>query len=412
MERKSYKKTVMACYIGYICQAIVVNFAPIIFMPLREQFGFSFAQLGIIVFINFITQVTVDLAFSRAVDKYGFRVFVIPANIICFLGLAMFALTPFLFPKSVYVGLILSTIIFSAGGGLFELLLSPIIDAIPTDEKERAMAMLHSFYAWGQVGVISITTIGIFFGIPWWIIGLAWAAFPLANTFIFMTAPLERKVAEADSIRIKKLITLPVFLFAFGTIVCGAAAENVMALWSSSFFQGGLGMPKIAGDLLGLCGFVILIGVGRLIYGVKSDKIDIEKVLLYGAAVAVLCYVIVAVSPFNWLSIAACVLCGVCVSMLWPGTLVVASKKLPLAGASMFALLAAGGDMGAAAGPAITGFIADAGALINIDALKLTSEQTGLRLSILAAAAFPLLTVFFVRKLSSVKDVMTDSAKG
>lgn len=400
MIKKSYKQTVVACYLGYICQAIVINFAPIIFMPLKAQFGFSFAQLGVLVFINFITQVTVDLTFSRAIDKYGFRVFVLPANLICCAGLLMFALTPFIFPGAIYFGLVLSTIVFSAGGGLFELLISPIIDAIPTDEKEKAMAMLHSFYAWGQIGVIVITTLGIFAGVEWWIIGLVWAVFPFVNTFIFMTAPLDRKVAEADSIRIKKLITLPVFLFAFGTIVFGAAAENVMALWASSFFQGGLGLPKIVGDLLGLCGFVALLGVGRILYGVKSDKIDIQKVLLYGAVIATFCYVIVAVSPFNWLSILACIFCGICVSMLWPGTLVVASKKLPLAGASMFALLAAGGDIGAAAGPAITGFIADAGALLDIDILSLTSEQIGLRLSVLVSAVFPLITVYFAKKLA------------
>ncbi len=402
MKSMSYKSTVIACYISNFSQAIVINITPIIFIPLKEQFGFSYSQFGLLVLVNFITQVVVDITFSRAVDKHGFRPFAIAAHIFCGAGLVLFALAPFLIPNNVYLGFLMATLIFSGGGGLFELLLSPIIDAIPSEEKEKAMSVLHSFYAWGQVAVVMVTTLSIFMGIPWWVIVLLWSVIPLLNTFLFAKVPLNRKV-EADKVmKIKELLRSPVFLFAFGAILFGGASEVTMAQWASSFMEKGIALPKIVGDMLGMCGFAVMLGIGRLLYGIKGSNIDLERILLYGAMSAVVCYVMVAVSPFPWLSVLACCFTGLCVSLLWPGILVVAANRLPLAGASMFALLAAGGDIGASLGPWLTGIVADWGTGITVN-LPLSQEQLALRLSILVAVIFPIIATLFLKGLSGCK---------
>lgn len=399
MNQPSYKSTVLACYIANFSQAIVINITPIIFIPLKEQFGLTYTQFGFLILANFIAQVTADIAFSKAVDKHGFRPFVVAAHIICTIGFLLFIATPFLFPQNVFLGFLIATIIFSASGGLFELLLSPIIDAIPTKEKDKAMAVLHSFYAWGQVTVVVLTTLGIFMGIKWWVIFLLWTIIPFFNTFLFAKVPLVHKVDAKSAMKMNELFRTPVFLFAIGAIVFGGASEVTMAQWASSFLEKGIALPKVVGDMLGMCGFAVMLGIGRLIYGIKSDKLNLEKVLVYGSACAVFCYIIVAISPFTWLSVIACVITGICVSLLWPGTIVVASKHLPLAGASMFAMLAAGGDTGASIAPWLTGFIADWAATIPNN-LPITPEQFGLRVGILVAAVFPIGAMIFSKLMT------------
>ncbi len=403
MKSISYRPTVTACYIANFSQAIVINLTPIIFIPLKEQFGLSYSQFGLLVLTNFIAQVVADIAFSKAVDKHGFRPFILAAHILCAVGLVLFAMAPALLPKNVYLGFLLATIVFSAAGGLFELLLSPIVDAIPTDEKEKAMTVLHSFYAWGQVTVVVVTTLSIFVGVSWRIIVMGWAVVPFLNTFLFAKIPLAVKVEAAKVMKIKELLQSPIFLLAFGAILFGGASEVTMAQWASSFMEKGIALPKIVGDMLGMCGFAVMLGVGRLLYGIKGNKLNMEKVLFYGSMFAAVCYIVVAISPFNWLSILACCVTGICVSLLWPGTLVIASKRLPLAGASMFALLAAGGDVGASIGPWLTGIVADLGSRITTT-LPITSEQFALRLAMLLAVVFPVFAMLFVRLLSRVSE--------
>ncbi len=393
----SYRSTVLACYVANFSQAIVVNLTPIIFIPLRTQYGLTYSQFGLLVLINFITQVVTDIVFSKAVDKHGFRPFIVVAHVLCAGGLFLFALSPFLFSFNVYLGLVISTVIFSGAGGLFELLLSPIVDAIPTKEKDKAMAMLHSFYAWGQVTVVALTTLALFFNVAWWVIALFWSIIPFLNTFFFARVPLATKVSADEVMKIRSLLKSPIFLLAFCCILFGGASEVTMAQWASSFMEKGINLPKIAGDMLGMCGFAVMLGIGRVIYGLFGERLNMQKVLFYGAFMAVFCYIIVAVSPFKWLSVAACCITGICVSLLWPGTLVLASQKLPLAGASMFALLAAGGDIGASLGPSVTGALADIFSKMNVPAaLNLTPEQFGLRLSILAAVLYPILSMVFI----------------
>lgn len=403
----SYKSTVKACYIGYFIQAIVVNLTPLLFIPLREGFGFSYTQIGLLIVTNFITQFIFDIIFSKPVDKYGFRPFAITAHIFCVVGFVLFALTPTIFVGNELAGFLIGTIIFSAAGGLLELILSPIIDSIPSDDKASAMSLLHSFYAWGQVTVILITTIFLFiFGKQnWSIIVLLWAIVPLVNILMFIKVPLVKKVEESKIMKIRSLIKNPIFIFAFFAIMMGAASEVTMNQWTSTFMEKGLMIPKIIGDTAGMCMFAIMLGIGRVIFGIYGSKIDVSKILIRGAFFTTICYIIAAISPFKILSILACVLCGIFVSLLWPGTLVIASEKLPLAGASMFALLAASGDIGAAVGPWIMAKITDIltvnSSLIQINSM--TPEQLGLKVGMLIAAIFPILTVILHKSLKNAK---------
>lgn len=396
---KSYKSTAIACYVANFCQAIVSNFTAILFVPLKEQFGLTYAQFGFLVMLNFCTQVCVDLLFSKAVDKHGFRPFILTAQVLCGAGLVLFAFAPVLFAGNVYLGFLVATVVFSGASGLFELLLSPIVDAIPTKEKESAMAILHSFYAWGQVTVVLVTTLCVFLNVDWRLIVLGWSVVPFANTLLFARVPLEQRVSSEHAMKIRGLLRSPIFLLAFACILFGGASEVTMAQWASSFLQKGIALPKITGDILGMCGFAVMMGVGRVIYGIKGDKLPLEKVLVVGSATAAVCYLVAALSPFGWLSIVACCVCGICVSLMWPGSLVLAAKHLPLAGASMFALLAAGGDIGASIGPSLAGVLADAGAALPFSLAGLTPEQLGLRFSLLCAVIFPLCALFFVSKL-------------
>jgi fucose permease len=391
----SYKSTVLACYIGNFVQAIVVNLTPIIFIPLREQYGFSYSQFGLLILINFITQVIADVSFSKAVDKYGFRPFAVAAHILCVIGFGLFVLTPKIFVNREFWGFLMATVVFSGAGGLLELLLSPIIDAIPTEEKAKAMAMLHSFYAWGQVTVVVVTTLCLFAGVHWSVIVAGWMVVPLVNIFLFAKVPLARKHHESPIMKIRQLLVNPIFIIAFFAIISGGAAEVTMAQWTSSFMQKGLDLPKIIGDMLGVCGFAVMLGVGRLAYGIWGEKVNLNKVLIYGSMLAMFCYLMVAISPYHWLSIVACAVTGICVSLLWPGTLVIAANKLPLAGASMFALLAAGGDIGASVGPWLTGVVTDFSMNLTPKILGISPEQFGLRAGMLLAAFYPMFSMVF-----------------
>ncbi len=320
----------------------------------------------------------------------------------------MFAFTPVIFKNNVYIGFVISTIVFSGSGGLLELLLSAIVDAIPTKEKEKAMSMLHSFYAWGQVTVVIVTTLFLFiFGSKsWYIIVLLWSILPFLNSFLFAKVPLSQKLHASEVMSIKDLLSNSIFIVAFLAIALGGASEVTISQWSSSFMEKGLGLPKIMGDILGMCGFAVMLGIGRVLHGFYGHKVNIHKIMIYGSFLAIFCYIIIALSPFNTLSLITCCIVGICVSLLWPGTLVIASEKLPLAGASMFALLAAGGDIGAASGPWLTGVITDFSEKIVpiefLNQISLTTEQLGLRIGILLSALYPLLCLICHIRLKNI----------
>jgi MFS family permease len=399
MTAKSYQLTTVSCFVGIFCQAIASNITALLFIPLMTLYGLSYVHLGLLVGINFTTQVLVDIIASRLVDRYGFRVFVLPSDLLAVTGLLLFALSPVLF-SNVLVGLILSTIIFSASCGLQEVMLSPIVNAIPHDEKGPAMALMHSFYAWGQVATIVITTLFLFvFGIrSWQIIVSLWAIVPLVNFFMFLAAPFPSVIHEEQRMTMRQLLFRPYYLVALLAILGGAATELVMNQWSSTFTEKVLELPKVTGDLLGMCGFAVMLGLGRVIFGRFGSKMNMNKVLIGSAGLAVACYIIVAVSPVHAISLVACAVCGLAASLLWPGTLVITAEKYPLAGAWIFAILAAAGDIGAAAGPFAAGLVTDftRGFPQAIDwaaGVGLNPDQFAIRAAILLAAFFPAFTM-------------------
>jgi len=399
LTAKSYRLTTLACFVGIFCQAISSNITAILFIPLMTLYGLSYVHLGLLVGINFTTQVLVDLIASRLVDRYGFRVFVLPADLMAVIGLILFALTPWLF-GNILIGLILATIIFSAACGLQEVMLSPIVNAIPHDAKGPAMALMHSFYAWGQAATIILTTLFLFFfGIrSWQAIVALWAVVPLVNFFMFLAAPFPGVVHEEVRLTMRDLLFRPYYLVALLAILGGAATELAMGQWASTFSEKALALPKVAGDLLGTAGFALLMGVGRLIFGRYGSKMNMNLVLVGSAGVAILCYIVVALAPGAGLSLAACALCGLAASLLWPGTLVITAERYPLAGAWIFAILAAAGDVGAAAGPFVTGVVTDVlrGVPLALEwaaTAGLEPEQFAMRASLLLGALFPALTL-------------------
>ncbi len=400
LTAKSYQLTTVSCFVGIFVQAVSANITAVLFIPLMTLYGLSYIHLGLLVGINFTTQVAVDIIASRLIDRYGFRFFVLPADLMAIAGLILFAASPLIF-ENVLFGLILSTIIFSASCGLLEVMLSPIVNAIPHDEKGAAMALMHSFYAWGQVAAVVVTTLFLFvFGIhSWQIIVLLWAVFPLVNFFMFLAAPFPGVVPEEHRQTMRDLLFRPFYLVALLAIFGGAATELVMGQWSSTFTEKVLELPKVTGDLLGMSGFAALLGLGRVIYGKYGSQMNMHNVLIASAAAAIACYLIVALSPILAVSLAACAVCGLAASLMWPGTLVITAEKYPLAGGWMFAILAAAGDIGAAVGPFATGVVTDiTRGLSGIEAWSastgLTPDQFALRAAILLATVFPMLTLY------------------
>lgn len=397
MKHNPYRLTILACYLAIFIQAIVINLVPVLFIPLKEQFGLSFEQLGLLVLVNFVTQVTFDLLFSNAIDKYGFRRFILITPVLTITGFTLFALSPVLF-ENPYTGFLISTIIFSGSGGLAELLVSPIINAIPSDAKASAMSLLHSFYAWGQVTVVIVTTLLLLIlgKASWQFIMLGWMLLPVINFFMFLKAPLAPPVPEEKRQGMKDLILKPYFILSVLIMLFGGASENAISQWSSAFMEKGLGLSKVVGDVLGMGLFALFLGIGRALYGVYGHKCKVHNVMLIGAAAAFVCYITVALCDIKLISLLACGICGIAVSLLWPGTLVVTAEKYPLAGAWMFAILAAGGDIGGSIGPWLMGKVADAGPQIAslFHSASLTAEQIGLKASMLIGAVFPLACFF------------------
>lgn len=393
----NYKPTTIGCFVGVFTQAIITNVTPVLFVPMMSMYGFDYKHLGILVAVNFITQVAIDILFSGMIDKLGYKKICLPTCAISFFGLLVFSLSPTLFSGNEFVGIMLATIIMAASGGLLEILLSPIIAAIPSDNKGAAMSLMHSFYAWGQVVTIIVTTLFVFiFGKENWTwLVLFWALVPLTNFFIFAFAPMPPTVPEEKRDGMRKLLFKPFYLMALVAIFAGAGTELVISQWASTFMEKGLELPKLAGDLLGMCGFAVMLGIGRTAYGVLGSRLDMSKSCIVCSAVGIACYIVTALSPIPAISVAACALCGIAASLLWPGTIVIATLEYPFAGAWMFAFLAAAGDIGGAFAPWVTGVVVDAGSGIGMvhsiaSSLNISVEQASIRMGLLVAAIFPL----------------------
>ncbi len=404
-----YKLTTVSCFTGIFVQAIITNLTAILFVPMMTMYGFSYIHLGILVGVNFTTQVASDLIFSGLIDKIGFRRLVLPTCLVSFTGLLLFALSPFLF-SSIFTGILISTVIFSAASGLLEVLLSPIVDAIPHNNKGPAMSLLHSFYAWGQVATIIVTTLFLYiFGSSnWQFIVFIWAFIPMINFFMFLRAPFPPNAPESHRKSLRELLRKPFLVLAFLAIFFGAGTEIIMNQFTSSFMEKAILLPKITGDILGMAGFAFMLGVGRLVFASKGHHFSINKVLLATSALAVICYLTVALSPFPWLTVLACVITGFASSMLWPGTLIITADQYPMAGSWIFALLAASGDIGAAFGPWLTSVIIENSPTRIFTKFfkgiyQITTEQASIRIGILFAVIFPILAFFTHLTIKNIK---------
>lgn len=389
----------LACYTTNISMAVVSNITPLLFLTFRSLYGISYSLLGLLVLINFCTQLTIDLIFSFFSHKFNIAITVKLTPVLTVIGLAMFAVAPVLFPSNVYVGLVIGTVVFSLSGGLSEVLISPVLAALPLKDPDREMSMLHSIYAWGVVGVVIFSTVFllVFQKTSWQYLILVLTVLPmLACVFFFLSKVPEMKTPEKTSGALKFVKNKGVWLCVFA-IFLGGASECTMAQWASGYIENSLGIDKVWGDIFGVALFGAMLGLGRSLYG-KIGK-NIEKVLLVCAVGATFCYLLAAIVPVPWIALAACALTGLCTSMLWPGSLIVASDKYPEGGVMIFALMAAGGDLGASVGPQLVGVIADKTMTSNFfikfaAEIGLTAEQLGLKLGMLVGMIFPLIAIF------------------
>ena len=381
-KTKNYKKTLIACYLGFITQAISANFTPLLFLTFKSTYGISLEMIAVIPLVFYLTQLLVDLVAVKFADIIGYRTCVIASQVVSALGLVLMAFLPDRLPNP-FVGIIISVVLYAIGSGLIEVLLSPIVEACPFDNKAGVMSLLHSFYCWGAVGTILGST--LFFAIfgteHWQILTLIWAAVPLVNTFNFFTCPIERLVEDGEGMRIGQLLRLPLFLLMILLMICVGASEATMTQWASAFTEAALGVSKTIGDLAGPCMFATFMGLSRVFYGKKGEKMDLSKIMLGCGVLAVACYLLAALSPISILGLVGCALCGLAVGIMWPGTISISAQKCPKGGTAMFAFLALAGDLGAAIGPSMVGTIADA-------------VGGDLKTGLLFATAFPAILIF------------------
>ncbi len=378
---KNYNKTMLACYLGFITQAITANFAPLLFLEFHLSYGIELGKIALISSVFFLTQLVVDVLCARFADRIGYRVCVVASEVCSCVGLVGLAFLPDLFADP-FVGIILSVIVYAVGSGLIEVLVSPIVEACPSDHKEAAMSLLHSFYCWGVVGVVLLSTLFFSaFGLEnWRILACLWAAVPLYNVYNFAVCPIERPTGEDKGLGIGALLRLPVFWIAIVLMVCAGAAELSMAQWASAFAESALGLSKSAGDLAGPCLFAAAMGVCRVFFGKFGSRINLTKFMISSGCLCVFCYLLASLSDSPVLGLVGCILCGFSVGILWPGTISVCSARIPLGGTAMFALLAMAGDLGGALGPALVGSVTQ-------------SAGDDLKAGLLAGVTFPVALV-------------------
>lgn len=399
MVKGKIKRLKYACYTANITMSVVASLSPVLFLTFRLLYGISYSLLGTLILINFFTQLVVDLILSFFSHRFNIPKTVKSIPFIAALGFLVYAIWPFVFPNSVYVGLVVGTVIFSAASGLNEVLISPVIAAIPSDNPDREMSKLHSSYAWGVVGIIIISTVYLFFvgGESWQWLVLGFMSIPIISAVLFINSEIPvMATPERASNAVKLLKNRGVWLSVLA-IFLGGAAECTMAQWASGYLEKAAGIPKIWGDLLGVAMFSVMLGLGRTLYA-KIGK-NIGKVLTLGAVGASACYIIAAVSNLPIIGLIACAFTGFCTSMLWPGNLIVASDRFPTGGVFIYALMAAGGDLGASVAPQMVGIITDA-VIMNpkmvavAQNLSLAPEQFGMKIALLFAALFPIAAVF------------------
>lgn len=389
--KENYKKTMAACFIGYIVQAIVNNFVPLLFVTFQSSYHISLSKITALITVNFIIQLIVDMLSAGFIDRIGYRASVIIAHILSAAGLVSLTVLPGLLSDA-FLGIMISVVIYAIGGGLIEVLISPIMEACPTDHKEKAMSLLHSFYCWGHMGVVLLST--AFFasvGISHWkILTVIWALIPVCNILLFAKAPiLSLNACEKQGLTIKQLFTNQTFWIFMLMMMCAGASEQAISQWTSTFAEQGLGVGKTAGDLAGPMSFAMLMGTSRLIYGKYGHMLNLDRFMKYSTILCVASYLCIALVPIPVISLLGCAVCGFSVGILWPGTFSRAAVSIKGGGTVLFAMLALAGDLGCSGGPTLAGIV---------------SSRCGndLRAGILAAIVFPVLLLVCMMRSGKV----------
>lgn len=388
---QDYNKTIRACFMSYIVQAIINNFVPLLFLTFEKEYDISLSRIALLVTFNFGIQLLVDLLSAGVIDKVGYRISMITALALCALGLVSLVVLPGLFSNP-WTGLLGAVMIYGAGGGLLEVLVSPVVEACPTENKEKAMSMLHSFYCWGHVGVVLISTVFfVLLGVEnWRILALFWALIPLYNMITFFRVPIAPLIKEDEGISFRTLIGKKIFWVFMILMVCAGAGEQAVSQWASAFAEEGLKVKKAVGDLAGPMFFAAMMGTSRALYGKYGEKIDLGKMMTYSGILCIASYILISLSPHPALGLIGCGICGLSVGIMWPGTFSMASASIRGGGTAMFAFLALAGDLGCSSGPTLVGQVS--GILGN-----------NLKMGILAAVLFPILFVISVRYLLRLK---------
>lgn len=354
----NYQKTKRACYLGFITQAIAANFAPLLFLRFHTQYHISLGNIALVSTCFFFTQLLIDLFCAKFVDRIGYRVCIVTSEACSAAGLIGLAFLPDILPDP-FVGIIGSVIVYAVGSGLIEVLCSPIVEACPFENKEATMSLLHSFYCWGAVGTILISTLFFkLFGMDSWKwMAVLWAIIPAVNIYNFATCPIEHLVEDGTGMGIRELFRRPLFWLAVCLMVCSGASELAMAQWASAYAESALGLTKTIGDLAGPCMFAVTMGISRVIFGKYGEKMDLMKFMIGSGILCVICYLLTSFSGNPMLGLLGCIVCGFSVGIMWPGTISISSRQFPAGGTAMFALLAMAGDLGGSIGPGLVGRI-------------------------------------------------------
>ncbi len=376
--QKNYNLTVFACFAGYITQAVVNNFIPLLFVTMQTSYDIPLAQITLLVTVNFGVQLLTDFAATYFVDKIGYRISIVAAHVLSAAGLLLLPVLPGIMDP--FTGLLIPVIIYAVGGGLLEVLVSPIMESCPSDNKEAAMSLLHSFYCWGHVAVVLLSTAFFyFFGMENWpILSAIWALIPLANGILFTQVPIAPVIAEGETgMTFRELFHSRIFWILMVMMVCSGASEQAVSQWASTFAEQALDISKAAGDLAGPMAFAIFMGGARTFYGKFGETMNLDRFMKGSLVLCVASYLLISLSPLPVLSLVGCAMCGLSVGILWPGSFSKAAASLPRGGTAMFALLALAGDLGCSSGPSLVGWVADA-------------AGGDLKMGILAAIVFPI----------------------
>ena len=378
--KNNYKMTMYACFIGYFVQAVVNSFVPLLFVTFQTEYHIPLTQITLLITVNFVIQLVVDLLSAGFVDKIGYRASAIIAHACAGTGIFLLTILPELFSNPFY-GILLAVMVYAIGGGLIEVLISPILEACPTDNKESAMSLLHSFYCWGCTGVVLLSTLffALFGTSHWKILALIWVLLPAANLILFTKVPIYSLHEEGESgMSISELFRVKVFWLLMAMMLCAGASEQAVSQWASTFAEKGLHIQKTVGDLVGPMMFSVLMGLSRLIYGKYGEKLNLDRFMKGSCVLCVASYLCISLVPVPIVGLIGCAICGFSVGIMWPGTFSKASAAIKRGGTVLFAMLALAGDLGCSGGPTLVGFVSSA-------------FSGNLRLGILTAIVFPVL---------------------